>query len=371
MQMNARSMKLKKLSITSFRNISTAEITAGERFNILFGKNAQGKTNLLESIFLLGTMKSFRTAKNRDMIKWGEPHALIRGLVTQEKLSREIHLLVTEEGKKARIDNKAATRLTDYFGNLNSVVFSPDEMTMIKGEPGQRRRYLDRAIFSADLQYLQIHHEYQSVLRNRNALLKSGDQSSIDIWNDQLVSTGFRLLEKRLSHIKQIEPLVQKFHQAVAGFSESVTIRYLPHQMELTRLLDKGPEELREALARNRREEERRGTTMVGPHRDDMEFLLEGRRLKQFASQGQQRSFILALKMAEIEYLQQQYNTPPVLLLDDMTSELDEQRNRNLLDFLEQKRMQVFITTTSLDNLHLASLSNYHAFHIEGGRILQ
>lgn len=364
-------MKLQRLSITSFRNIASAEVSTGDRFNILYGNNAQGKSNFLESIFLLGTMKSFRSVKNRDLIRWGERHALVRGWTRRDALAREIHLLITDEGKKARIDQKVVTRLTDFFGNLNAVVFSPDELAMVKGEPAQRRRYLDRAIFSGDVQYLHLYQEYLGVLRNRNALLKSGDPAGLEVWDEQLVTTGYRLLEKRLTHLRAIEPLVQGFHQAIAGSGEEVRVSYLPCQMELARLSADGPASLREALAKSRREEERRGTTMVGPHRDDVEFLLDGKRLKQFGSQGQQRSFVLALKMAEIEYLEERHGTPPILLLDDMTSELDEKRNRNLLDFLEQKAMQVFITTTSLDNMHLASLSDYRTFRIEAGRILQ
>lgn len=362
-------MLLKKLYTSSFRNLEQTDLSFGDRFNIFFGDNAQGKTNLLESIYLLGTMKSFRLARNGELIRWGAPHGLIRGWVEKDGVTQEISLLLEKEGKKARVDRKSVVKLSDFFGSLNVVVFSPEEMAMVKGPPDTRRRYLDRAIFSGDADYLRLHHEYHRILKNRNSLLKSGDTGSLDIWSEKLAEAGSRLIARRVSFLEELEPLVQESYGAIAGEREKASVRYHPGQHIGDPDIQEGRLRLLEALARSSTEERRRGTTLVGPHRDDMEFLLDDRPLRRHASQGQQRSFVLALKMAEIRYLENRFDAPPILLLDDMTSELDRERNRNLLEFLETRRMQVFITTTALQNVRLQGMEQHRTFRIEAGRV--
>ena len=190
-------MIVKRLVFSSFRNLRKTDFTPGERFNVFHGNNGQGKTNILEAIYLLGTMKSFRHAKNRDLIRWQEPFSLLKGIIEKEGVQREITLLIEQEGKKARVDRKSLERLSDFFGCLNVVVFSPEELIMVKGTPELRRRYLDRAVFAADTGYLALHHEYARILKNRNALLRSGARDGLDIWSDKLIETGSRLVMKR------------------------------------------------------------------------------------------------------------------------------------------------------------------------------
>lgn len=363
-------MILNKIYICSFRNLEETEISFGKKFNVFYGKNAQGKTNLLESIFLLGTMKSFRMARNGDLIKWGADYGLLKGWVEKENVTREISLLLEKQGKKAKIDQKTVAKLTDFFGSLNVVVFSPEEIAMVRGLPDARRRYLDRAIFSGDASYLRIYQEYYKILRNRNILLKNGDTNGLDVWSDKLVETGTKLINARISYLNEIEVLLQRFYSNIANNDEEAGVTYHPHMLDKERLHTEGCGVLREALAKSANEERRRGATVVGPHRDDLEFLLNGKVLKHHASQGQQRSYILALKMAEIEYIRKRFDCPPVLLLDDMTSELDRERSRNLMEFLETKQMQVFITTTSLNNVMLKGVENYCTFSVESGKVL-
>lgn len=361
-------MMLKKLYINSFRNLEQADLSFGSGFNIFFGSNAQGKTNLLESIYLLGTMKSFRQARNCEMVSWGAPYGVLQGWVERGGVTREISLLLEKQGKKVKVDRKSVAKLADFFGSLNVVVFSPEEMAMAKGMPDGRRRYLDRAIFSGDADYLRLHHDYYRILKNRNTLLKSGDTDGLDVWSDQLAEAGARLISRRVAYLEEIGPLLHGFYDAIAG-GDDAGVRYLPHLPEGDRS-SAGAALLREALARSAAEERRRGTTVVGPHRDDMEFLLNGMPLKRHASQGEQRSFVLALKMAEISHLEKKFGHPPILLLDDITSELDRERNRNLMEFLEQKQMQVFITTTTLQNIMLDRVEQHRTFRIEAGRVL-
>jgi DNA replication and repair protein RecF len=364
-------MRLKKISLASFRNLRKVELEPGPRFNILYGNNGQGKTSLLEAIYLLGTLKSFRLAKNGELTTWGAPFALVRGTVEHEGVDREIALVVEREGKRVRVDQKAIARPADFFGSLNVVVFSPDEMAMAKGGPDVRRRYLDRAVFSGDAAYLTHFHDYSRVLKNRNALLKKEESSELEVWSEKLADTGARLIDRRMRFLLEIEGLLREFYRSIAGSGEEVGIGYRPHLLDRERLQAEGAALLREGLTRTAAEERRTGATAVGPHRDDVEFILNGRALKQYASQGQQRSFILALKMAEIEYLRRKFGFPPLLLLDDMTSELDRERNRNLMEFLKQKRMQVFITTTSLQNIGLDGIDNYRTFLVSGGEVSQ
>lgn len=367
-------MKLKKLHIFSFRNIEKAELLPSERFNVFAGNNAQGKTNILESIYLLGTMKSFRMARNADLIKTGSRYSLLRGWADRDGIVREISLSIEHSGKKAKVDNKAVSKPSDFFGCLNMVVFSPEDIGMVRGLPELRRRYLDRAIFSGDIGYLSAHQQYYKILKNRNCLLKSGMTAGLDVWSERLAEAGARLILTRAVYLKEISELLAQFyakiagpgHQARVGYHSGVTITDLPNAsvgVIRANLLD--------ALTKNSFEEKRRGTTLSGPHRDDIDLSLNGRMLKLHGSQGEQRSFVLALKMAEIQLVKLKHGSPPVLLLDDMTSELDGDRNRNFMEFLKSKEMQVFITTTSVNNLGLAGTNNFTVFPVQEGNILQ
>ncbi len=362
-------MKLRGLSLASFRNLQHAEFVPGSRFNIIHGKNAQGKTNILESIYLLGTMKSFRLARNCELMTWGSALGSVNGVVERGGVTREIALTLEKAGKKVRLDHKPVAKLADFFGSLNVVIFSPEDIAMVRGMPDGRRKYLDRAVFSGDPSYLFFYHEYYRTLKNRNILLRDGDDGGLAVWSEKLVDAGCRLITSRLAYLYEIESFLRDFYKKIAGSGEIAGIAYRPH-----RYADKSPDKdgragLAAALASSAAEEKRVGSTVVGPHRDDIDFLLNGKVLKHHASQGEQRSFVLALKMAEIEYIQRRHGDPPVLLLDDITSELDSDRNRNLMDFLKSKDMQVFITTTAMENILLDECENYRSFLVEAGKV--
>lgn len=374
MTANRNDMKLRKLIIFSFRNIEEAELSPNERFNVLTGNNAQGKTNILESIYLLGTMKSFRMARNTDLIKTGSPCSLLKGWADRDGIVREISLTIEKSGKKPRVDNKSVSKPSDFFGCLNMVVFSPEDIAMVRGLPELRRRYLDRAVFTADIGYLTVHQQYYRVLKNRNSLLKSGLSDGLDVWSERLAEAGARLMVSRVGYLREISELLAEFYATIAGPGEHASISYRSEVMENDlRSATAGDfrSAILESMANNSEEEKRRGVTLSGPHRDDVEFCLNGQVLKLYGSQGEQRSFVLALKMAEIELAKSKHGSPPVLLLDDMTSELDGCRNLNLMQFLKKKEMQVFITTTSVNNLGLAGTNNYTVFPVCEGKIIQ
>ncbi|MGA7826713.1 MAG: DNA replication/repair protein RecF [Geobacteraceae bacterium] len=363
-------MKIQRIQIHSFRNIVNAELFPGERFNIIVGNNAQGKTNILESIFLLGTMKSFRMVKNADLITYNSSYALLKGWGERDGVVREIALSISTSGKKAFVDQKPVLRPADFFGTINTVVFSPEDIAMVRGVPELRRRYLDRAIFSGDTRYLSIHQEYFKILKNRNALLKRGETDGLDVWTERLADAGARLMVKRESFIEEIQDLFKEYYRSIAGQEEDALLRYQSRISEINRSRSSLCDALCQALTKNSAEELRRGTTLFGPHRDDLECRLNDKPLNHHGSQGEQRSYILALKMAEIEYLRKRWGNPPILLLDDMTSELDRNRSGNLMGFLKEKDMQVFITTTSLDTINLAGIRNYSTFPVHDGKVV-
>jgi DNA replication and repair protein RecF len=362
-------MKLIKIQLHSFRNILEAEISPDERFNIIVGNNAQGKTNLLESIYLLGTMKSFRMARNGELITYDSPYSIIKGWVTRDGVIREITLSIRPSGKKAFIDGKPVVRLSDFFGNLNMVIFSPEDISMIRGLPEGRRRYLDRAIFSGDTGYLSLHHEYFKILKNRNALLKKGERDGLSVWTKRLADAGARLMLRRESFAVEIGDLLQEFYRNIAGSGEQALIRYRSRISAKSLSLDDLRLRLLDDMEKGIPEELRRGTSLSGPHRDDLECVLNGKPLNHHGSQGELRSFVLSLKMAEIEYLKRRWGNPPVLLLDDMTSELDRGRNGNFMDFLKEKEMQVFITTTTIGNIEISGIKNYSTFPVNCGKV--
>lgn len=347
-----------------------AELSPHERFNIIVGNNAQGKTNILESIYLLGTMKSFRMARNVDLICYGAPHSLLKGWVRRDGIIREISLSIKGSGKKAFVDRKPVVRPADFFGNLNMVVFSPEDISMVRGLPEARRRYLDRAIFSGNTGYLAVHHEYFKILKNRNSLLKRGERDGLGVWTRQLAEAGARLIEKRESFVAEIDGLLRGIYPGISGPGETAVVSYRSRIPAKGLTLAEIKGRLLELLESMADDEIRRGTTLAGPHRDDLEFLLNGKPLNHHGSQGEQRSFVLALKMAEIEHLKNKWGNPPVLLLDDMTSELDRDRNGNFMSFLKEQEMQVFITTTSLDNISLEGIVYYSTFPVSNGRLL-
>jgi DNA replication and repair protein RecF len=363
-------MLINRISISNFRNIKQADIEFGKQFNIFFGANGQGKTNILEAIFFLGTVKSFRHAKNIEMISWDQKLSVLKCLVTDDKLQHKLVVSIEPHKKQVTVDGKSPSRLVDYCNIVSVVVFSPEELVMVDGTPEQRRRYLDRAIFSSNPGYLKIYHDYFRVLKQRNQLLRSQNYSGLEAWTDQLVVTGTKLVIARSNYIEEQAGLFSHFYRTISASDEDGYLCYHPNS--LSELND--PEEisakLQLELLKNFRTERDRGTTINGPHRDDLGFFLNCKPISQHGSQGQKKSFVMAMKMAEIEYLQRKNGVSPILLLDDMTAELDKNRVKHLLDFLEKREMQVFITTTDTASVPITE-SNCSVFQIESGCLVK
>jgi DNA replication and repair protein RecF len=370
-------MLLEALRLQNFRNLEHVELEPHPRFNILAGDNGQGKTNLLEAVYLLSAVKSFRPQINADLIQFDHDQATLEARVDRGGSERIVRLEVAGRGKKIFLNDSPVRQLSDFFGTVNVVIFGPEDIAILKGSPSKRRQFIDRAIFNAQPAFATETQHYEDILQQRNALLKGRniDGSLLSVYDEQLVQYGAKIIERRLNFLRHFRPIMNRTFKAIFDDSFEADIRYhmkwsdrddlseaeLESRLDIERVL-------REGLERTSDDERMRGYTLIGPHRDDLQTSLDGRDVKTFASQGQHRAFILAMKIAEITHLEERYHFAPILLLDDVSSELDRERNRFLFDFL-QSRMegQVFITTTHRDYILLDD--DVQTYRVQGGDI--
>jgi DNA replication and repair protein RecF len=293
---------------------------------------------------------------------------VVYGEVESGGTVNEIRLSLETAGRRVEIDQKGIKRASDLHGKLNAVVFSPDDTGMVKSGPEARRRYLDRAVYTGDIGYLHCWHDYHRILKQRNHLLKSPDKTGMEVWTEKLAVAGAEVIERRQRYVALLDAQLQQHYATISGGIEAAGISYQPEGVQATDR-DGICAELLQLFQRHAKSDERYGTTTAGPHRDDLTFILDKRPLKAFGSQGQQKSFVLAVKMAEMENLQTIFGEPPLLLLDDMSSELDERRNSNLMDFLTSRDIQVFITTTQPSSALVATAAHCSVFRVENGNL--
>jgi DNA replication and repair protein RecF len=362
------------LRIRTFRNIESAALDPSPTFNVLIGQNGQGKTNILEAIHLLATLKSFRGQTNRELIQHGEDQAVISGAFQRGAVRRNVRLRIAKNGKKVFLNDKPVRQLSQFFGAINTVAFSPEDVSILRDSPGNRRLFLDRAIFNAVPSFASESSEYDDALKNRNALLKDErpDESLLRTFSEQMARYGSRIIFRREEFVRDFQDGFRKAFAEIFGSEIPIEIVYRPnHREEAVRAdkLDEGAiaEEMREELKSARRRDERRGFTTVGPHRDDFDVLLDGQPMKPYASQGQHRAFVLAFKISEMRSLREMIGSYPVLLLDDVSSELDPEKNRRLFDFLAEIDGQVFITTTDASFIRLSG--EYASWRVRAGTV--
>lgn len=365
-------MHVLALAADGFRNLNRVLLQPHPRFNVLFGDNGQGKTNLLEAIYLLATLRSFRTSHMGELLQFGVESCQVQARVLRQDIARLLQVELSGGRlckKQALVDGKPA-RTADYFGAVNAVLFAPDDLRLPKGPPVARRRFLDRAVWNTCPAYLREAQIYERVLRNRNALLRGGAATPppaelLEVYDQQLAAAGAVLLQRRVTYLQALRPRVLLAFERVTRTGLEAGLHY--RAPLLRGLWDPGPDAAaqgppdaaavqaahRAALQRDHRRDLQKGYTHSGPHADDLEFLLGGRAASLYASQGQNRALILALKIAEIEHLAETLGDAPVLLLDDVSSELDAVRNEHLFEFLSEVPCQTFITTTSPDHVRL------------------
>ncbi len=336
-------MHLTHLRVHDFRNLATVELTPNPRFNVLVGANGQGKTNALASIYWLATLRTLRARRLREVVRWGEKASRVDGRVHRDGLEHRLGVALLD-GQRVSFREEKRARTSDYFGVLEVVVFTPDDVGLVRGTPEARRHYLDRAIFTGRPAHLADVLAYRRALDGRNRLLREqAPDSLLEAFELALAGAAARLVAVRHDYVERLAERFERACAAIAGPELGARLGYRPSLP----LDGAAPvESMAAAWAADRGRDRERGFTQRGPHADDLTFKLGERAARFYASQGQQRAMVLALKIAEIEALEAVAGHAPVLLLDDVSSELDPERTERLFDFLEGFAGQVFITTT-------------------------
>jgi len=358
------------IRLSQFRNYEALEVSFHSRLNLILGMNAQGKTSLLEALYCLSTARSFRASGDEEMIRFGQDSAGIEGLIHREEGQDRLFLeLRRDKGKTLTLNGKKQKKLSALLGQMPAVVFSPDDLFLVKGGPALRRKYLDLTILQLEGGFLPHFQHYERALKQRNALLRQrpeGLESQLGLWDEPLAEHGAAILKKRLQVCGGLSLLAAQALTDLTGGFESFELRYeSPWAGADAAQADK--ETILRALKKARGEEMARGVTVVGPHRDDMGLWGNGEPLRKFGSQGQQRTAALALKLAQLSLLAEGCGTEPLVLFDDVMSELDEKRQAFFLNRL-QRGGQAFLTGTSAHDF-AAALKGARVFEAEGGRV--
>ncbi|WP_332634401.1 DNA replication/repair protein RecF [Halalkalibacter flavus] len=367
-------MYIKQLTLRQFRNYKKVELSFHKQVNVFLGENAQGKTNILESIFVLALAKSHRTSKDKELIGWGEEFARVQGEIAKKTSSLDIELILSVKGKKGKINGLEQKKLSEYVGAANVVMFAPEDLNLVKGSPQVRRRFLDMELGQISRVYLHHLGMYQKVLKQRNHLLKTlqfgkGSKEMLDILTDQMIVLAAEVTIRRYGFIKRLQTWAEQIHHDVSRGKEKLEIRYLSstdvsEDKDLSKIKDGYYQTYQELRER----EIQRGVTLFGPHRDDLAFSINERDVQTYGSQGQQRTTALALKLAEIELIYSEIGEYPILLLDDVLSELDDYRQSHLLRTI-QGRVQTFVTTTNVSGIDEQTLNQAAIFHVSEGTI--
>lgn len=337
-------MILKSVELNNFRNYESLHMELDSGTNILYGDNAQGKTNILESIYVNGTTKSHKGSKDREMIRFGCEESHIRTIVEKGGVDYQIDMHLKKNSSKGIAINRIPIRkASELFGILNLVFFSPEDLNIIKNGPSERRRFLDMELCQLNKLYLYELTRYNKILNQRNKLLKDiifrpELKDTLSVWDDQLVESGKKIIEAREEFVGELGVIVQKIHKSLSGNKEELILSYEP---------DSRAEELEKKMMEYRERDMKFGQTTAGPHRDDLSFFVDKVDIRRFGSQGQQRTSALSLKLSEIELVKKSIHDTPILLLDDVLSELDSNRQNFLLNSIHD--IQTLITCTGLD----------------------
>jgi len=368
--MRSGSLFIKKLSLKNFRNFAFAEIEFSKNINIMIGNNAQGKTSLIEGIYALSTTKSHRTSKDTQMISFDQDFAKLDTVVqVPDGDDASLSLVITKRGKTATYNGISASRLSAYIGKLKTVFFAPEDLELLKGTPTIRRKFLNMEIGQIDPLYIHHLSSYSKILKQRNELLKNYSESEsnkllLDVLTQQLIPHLCYLLTKRTWFLESLEAHAKKIHAFITESKEGISFSYT-NSMRIDEITDEVLIAKFESLYEN---DKRMRSTTVGAHRDDFSVYLSGVNAHEFASQGQQRTAVLSIKLAEIDLIYDITGIYPVLLLDDVLSELDANRQVTLLASTKDKT-QTFITTTSVSGIYEEIIDSSDLFVIEDAKI--
>ena len=357
-------MIVKSLKLKNYRNYNLLDIEFDDSTNIFYGDNAQGKTNILESIYLCGTTKSHRGTKDKDLILFGEEESHIEALIEKNEKDYKIDIHLKKNSPKGIAINKIPIKkASELFGIANIVFFSPEDLNIIKNGPSERRKFIDLELAQLDKIYLSDLSNYNRIVSQRNKLLKDVYDKKyllemLDVWDNQLIIYGNRIINRRKLFINQMNEIVESMHERLTGGIEKIHLYYENSNGNLD--LDK-------AIKNNREKDIKSKSTSVGPHRDDICFKVNGIDIRKFGSQGQQRTAALSLKLSEIELVKKIINDKPILLLDDVLSELDKHRQNYLLDSICD--IQTLITCTGVDDFVNNRFYINKIFHVDKGNV--
>lgn len=369
-------MYLKKITLTNYRNYEHLEVNFPQKINLLQGANAQGKTNLLEAIYYLALGRAYRSFREDPLIKWGQQFFLIKGEVENRHGLVNLAVLVDQTQavtrKEIKVNSLKIERLSDFFGNLTAVLFAPENLNIVQGTPALRRKLLDDDLSQVSPGYYLLLQKHRQLLKQRNHLLKKikitgKGYSQIEVWDEQLKTTAAQIINKRLAVLEKLNPLTRLMQRKLTGGKENLELKYLFNR---TQEIKKGVDlvSIIESTAQEVKEREyRRGITLWGPQRDDFLLTLNGQNLKIYGSQGQQRTAVLAIKLAELEFFKSESGEYPLLLLDDVLSELDTQRRLYLLNIIQEKPIQCFLTTTVQGSSLFRNTSTLGSFYVQNG----
>ena len=353
------------LKLKNFRNYEDLEIHFSDRINIIHGDNAQGKTNILEAIYLAATTKSHRGSKDKDIILFGKDDSHIRLNLKKRDVGHRIDMhLRKAKPKGVAIDGIPIRRSTELFGLINIIIFSPEDLSIVKNGPGERRRFMDMEICQISRIYYSNLLRFSKILDQRNNLLKQiyfkpEIKDTLDTWDEQLVDTGKTIIKERRNFIEMMNDIIQDIHNSLSSGKEKIELIYEPNVEE---------DKFLKVLKEKRNLDLKNNVTMTGPQRDDFAVMINGNDVRVYGSQGQQRTAALSLKLAEIEIVKKVINDNPILLLDDVMSELDSQRRDALLSTMND--IQTIITCTGYDDFRRQRISVDKIYKINNGRIV-
>ena len=369
-------MYLKHFIAQNYRNLEQLDVDFDPNVNIFIGQNAQGKTNLLEAIYFLALTRSHRTSSDKELIAFGQDFANISGHVYKSQVDVSLRILLSKKGKKVWINRVEQAKLSKYVGQLNAILFSPEDLDLIKGAPSLRRRFMDQEFGQINAEYLYFAGKYKQVLQQKNNYLKqlaSGaahDTLFLDVLSDQLAGVAAEVIVRRFKFLKFLDHYAQNAYTSISSSNEKLKINYRSSVRDITEDDDVEIvyQKLLASFQKNKQMELLKKTTLSGPHRDDIEFELDGKDAHLYGSQGQQRTIALSVKLAEIQLVHHLTSEYPLLLLDDVMSELDHSRQSALLNYIHGKT-QTFITTTDLEGISWEIIKKPKVYRIKSGEI--
>ncbi|PUU89802.1 DNA replication/repair protein RecF [Halanaerobium sp.] len=369
-------MYLERVLCRNFRNFEELMIDLNPNLNIFLGDNGQGKTNFLESIYLMATANSHRSSITSEMINWDQEKALVQLLLRRREGKIKLAMRLEKSGRQVEINDNPLDKVKELLGYLNAVLFSPEDLKLVKEGPSHRREFIDLEISQVSRYYNHLLNKYDHLLKQRNNLLKSirdgksTDREMLAVWDEQLAVVGSKIILKRIEVIDKLKILARLSQRKITEGRENLELEY---DISLNNFSKKmGEAELRELfideLINKRDQEISRGYTVVGPHRDDLILKVNDMDLRKYGSQGQQRTAALSLKLAELEFMKSETGEYPVLLLDDVFSELDGLRRKALINIIADK-IQTIITATDGENLSGIKNNSYNVYQVKKGRI--